>query len=207
MTELRIGVTTRETRHAASGDTRDAISRDWAGFIGAALPEALWMPVPNVGPTAREYAQRWGLNGFIFTGGEDYTGRSVRDVTEKGLLELALENKYPVYGVCRGMQFFQIYFGGSLVECPGRSHVSARHAVTFVNTGKEERATVNSFHRWGMRADGLAPALKPFAITDDGFVEGVNAPDNRLMATMWHPERESPFARGDIGRLQALFLS
>jgi glycerol kinase len=69
-TELRVGLTMREVHPSGYDEPRDALARAWGKFMREALPEAAWMPFPNVGSDlAPHYCDRWGLNALILTGG------------------------------------------------------------------------------------------------------------------------------------------
>ena len=63
----------------------------------------------------------------LLTGGEDPGTSPPRDDTERALLDWAIGDRLPVFGVCRGLQFVQRYFGGELVACDRERHVARRH--------------------------------------------------------------------------------
>ncbi len=62
----------RITKASGYLETRDALSQDWPGFMHSVLPEALWMPLPNLGRDIVEYVTSWDPNGFIITGETTY---------------------------------------------------------------------------------------------------------------------------------------
>ena len=66
---------------------------------------------------------------FIFSGGDNVGDDPTRDNTEKKMLEFAIKNKIPSFGVCRGMQFFNHYFGGKIRHSSDKSHVKTRHKI------------------------------------------------------------------------------
>ena len=43
------------------------------------------------------------------------------------------------------------------------------------------------------------------AVIYKGVIEAVCCEEKRILATMWHPEREQPFTDADISRFQKLF--
>ena len=45
-----------------------------------------------------------------------------RDSIEGQLVALAVEKQIPVLGICRGMQYLNVYFGGDLIQDMGSSH-------------------------------------------------------------------------------------
>jgi len=174
-------------------ETRDALARDWVTFLAAALPEPRWMPVPNLGAAAVEYARDWELDGLILTGGDDLGSDPLRDLTERALLKDFLSRGLPILGVCRGLQLFQTHFGGVLQPCDDQVHVATRHTIRLVDPpiGEPAERTVNSFHTLGIVASTVPPPLRVLACSGDGLVEALWCAQPRLLGLMWHPEREA----------------
>ena len=199
----RIGLTMRVEQAAGFSEVRDCLAQDWYSFMTYALPEVSWVPIPNVGPGVIDYIRSWELDGFILTGGNDLGEVSQRDETEQVLLEHAISSQLPVFGVCRGLQVVQHYHGGAVETCRREDHVATLHPVTFTEHARRfEQAgsvrQVNSFHTQGVSVSGLASPLLPFAVTEDGWVEGVIHPANNLLAgVQWHPERTQPVSEMD----------
>src|SRR5947207_15010571 len=103
--ELRVGLTMREVHPEGYDEPRDALARVWATFLQTALPDAVWLPVPNLGPAAApRFCDQWGINALILTGGEDIGVSPARDATERGLWRHFMRNDRPILGVCRGLQ-------------------------------------------------------------------------------------------------------
>jgi putative glutamine amidotransferase len=145
------------------------------------------------------------IEGVILTGGNDvdpasYGGKKVegmslvplRDKTEKILLDIAVARKLPVLCVCRGMQFANVYFGGTLTHVAGK-HVApgTDHPVKLREKSLGVRSSVNSYHNWGVVEKDLAPDLRAFALAD-GLVEGWFHSSLPIAGVQWHPERKSP---------------
>ncbi len=196
----RIGVSMRELRDAGTGELRDALAATWDEFIRWALPEAAWIPLPNVGLSAAGYVEAFALDAIILSGGDDVGASARRDATERALLAECGRRGLPVLGVCRGAQLMWIDLGGSLVPVTG--HVAARHALAPMARSSEvlrdEPPTdVNSYHRWGLPVSEAPLGLIPLALAPDGSVEMFSHPDRRWFALMWHPEREAPFRDHD----------
>jgi gamma-glutamyl-gamma-aminobutyrate hydrolase PuuD len=194
---LRIGVTMRVMEVQGYHEPRDALAQDWSNFLGAALPNAAWLPLPNLGANkARAYCEKWGVNRLILTGGEDIGVSAIRDETEQDLLSWARERAVPALGVCRGMQMMAVWAGVALKSVVG--HVRTRHILQgdFVRE-------VNSFHSYA-----LAEFPRGFEVTAraaDGEIEAMRNNEFRWEGWMWHPEREKPLQSADIGRLRELF--
>lgn len=156
-------------------------------------------------------------SGLLFTGGqdvapsvygmEDQTGKTVpselRDSLEIKVLESALQKNMPMLGICRGLQFFNAFLGGTLyqdlptqyssstVHSQGRPYSDPVHSVELSGKLKEllgkQTLQVNSLHHQAIRE--LAPALEPMAVSEDGLIEAVQMPGKKFVwAVQWHPE-------------------
>lgn len=193
----RIGVTMRVQQAEGYDEPRDALANVWASFLNTALPEDIWMPLPNLGRNSiRTYCESWGIDRLILSGGEDFGISPIRDETEHQLLLWAEERGIPTLGICRGMQMMATYKGTALKLVDG--HVSKRH--TLQGSLKHE---VNSFHRYG-----LVHCPQGFVVTaqsEDAEIEAIRHTTLQWEGWMWHPERETPFSPIDIERLRALF--
>ena len=168
-------------------------------------------------------------DGFLFTGGHDVSPRlyhetplkgliepcQERDVMEEIVLRTALEEDKPVLGICRGIQFINVFLGGSLyqdIQAQHPSRVCHRQRAPYDVPAHEvrllepsplqaclgvDRISVNSCHHQAVKE--LAPGLKPMALAPDGLVEALWRPESRfLWAVQWHPEFS--FARDENSR-------
>jgi len=196
---IRVGVTMRITSAQSYQEPRDAIAHDWAAFLAAALPEAAWLFLPNLGKgRIREYCQSWGINRLILTGGDDLDATPLRDETEWDLLDWAKQEDLPVLGICRGMQIMAHHADCALIPVAG--HAGARHPVT--GTINKE---VNSFHSYAPQA--CPDGFDALACTLAGEIEAMRSRHRPWEAWMWHPEREpAPFDATDKLRIRSLFL-
>ena len=210
--QLRIGLSMRQTS-SEHGEIRDALAVDWNAFLQDILPEAAWTPVPNLEGNVVDFLRHWEINGLILTGGEDPGSSPQRDATEAAMLDFARERTLPVLGVCRGLQFMQFHFGGSLSSCEQYGHVGRRHSVSIPHSlngllaGTPGNIEVNSYHKLCVHADQLVPALQPLALADGNVVEGVVDREGRMAAVQWHPEREHPFRDHDRQLVRRLFFT
>lgn len=174
-------------------EKRDAISHDWCrlldsyGLSPVLIPNALEDPV--------RLLDKIPGRGLLLTGGDDIADNE-RDQTERCLLDEAIKRKIPVFGVCRGLQVINLYFGGELERRSHPSHTSTEHEIEVTDNlcgaiplGKR---TVNSYHQDCVTTDGLARELSVFAMAKDGIVEGLYHRNHAIMAIQWHPERENP---------------
>ena len=181
------------------GERRDCADQNIPRFLQSCgyLP----IPVPNICDIVQGMIDEIRPTGIVLTGGNSlckYGGNAPeRDEAERKMLEIAIERNIPVYGFCRGMQVILDYYGCPLVEVKG--HVAVRHTLAGVLGGIE----VNSFHNQACM--DVSDSLEVLAKTEDGVVEAVRAKYERILATMWHPEREQPFVVSDMDCLKKLF--
>ncbi len=147
-----------------------------------------------------------------------------RDGFEFKLLDYAFENKYPILGICRGLQVINCKLKGSLINdietirgsnhrkiAPGndRQHHVNVTAGTILNgiLGVSE-GTVNSSHHQAI--DRLGEGLVVSAKSEDGIIEAIEweEPEGKpfFLAVQWHPERMSdmsgPFSKNIIDRFK-----
>jgi len=160
------------------------------------------------------------FDGFLFTGGPDLDPKwyghekndccgeicETRDQMEECLFrEAVLNQNKPALGICRGIQLFNAFLGGSLYQDlpaefssavnhkPGPPFDVHVHAVRLLPESPlckligKERLDVNSDHHQGINR--IAGGLEIMAVADDGLVEAVYMPDHPYVwAVQWHPE-------------------
>ena len=196
-------------------ETRDAISQDWGRFISAAMPDAIWVPIPNTPESCISHFDAFGLTGLILTGGGDIRESTVRNETENRLIEHCTRNKIPMLGICRGMQMLHTHFGGALSKCEPDAHVGTRHRVRIIRPITYSSGTlevdstveVNSFHRWSINVAEMTSTFSLLAQSDDEAVEAFVAKDFSAIGVMWHPERERAPTRVDRAIIDKLFYA
>lgn len=117
------------------------------------------------------------------------------------LLEMAVKDKKPVLGVCRGMQFINVFFGGTLIqhlssaEHHGAQDPEKYHSVITIKGTSlvklyPEYVNVNTRHHQGVGVIG--GGLKPSAlwtIDGDTVVEAIEHQELPIIGLQWHPER------------------
>lgn len=209
---MKIAVTMRSAPSATYAEPRDGISHDWV----RALERLGVHPVlvPNVLAEPAGFLRHSGARGLLLTGGDgvDGSGRSggsERDRTEHALLDAAVEDGLPVFGVCRGLQVVNVHFGGRLTRDLAAlgAHVATRHTVRIAAApaaGVRRAADVvtNSFHDHGVGAEDVSSVLQPFGLAGD-VVEALLHPALPIVAIQWHPERDNPAAGLDAALLGA----
>jgi putative glutamine amidotransferase len=119
------------------------------------------------------------------------------DELEITLVRGARELSMPVLGICRGQQLVNVAFGGTLhqhISHPewGSDPAETVHGVDIVAATHlhevlgVDRLDVNSGHHQAV--DTVAPDFVVSAVSSDGFIEAIEAPNLRVMAVQWHPE-------------------
>ncbi|RKL65662.1 amidotransferase [Salipaludibacillus neizhouensis] len=161
------------------------------------------------------------FDGFLFTGGQDVNPNlygeknenycdeicEKRDFMEGILFHHVLRLNKPAFGICRGLQLFNVLLGGTLyqdiaAQRPGENQLEHKQTVsydqavhhvyiqkdsTFYNIMKKEVIMVNSLHHQGIKH--LADVLVPGAKSEDDLIEAVYMPGkNFVLAVQWHPE-------------------
>jgi putative glutamine amidotransferase len=163
-------------------------------------------------------------DGIMLTGGNDINPRlynqpdflvyvDPKDIDEKRdefewkIIQHTEENQKPLLGICRGLQFVNVYFGGTLVpdipafgkfnhgkfkEGNDREHLVDidTNSVLYKIIG-EEKGEINSAHHQSVDMPGYGLVVN--ALSPDGIIEGMERRDaegrSYLMLIQWHPER------------------
>jgi putative glutamine amidotransferase len=147
-----------------------------------------------------------------------------RDGFEFKLFDYALANKYPLLGICRGLQLINCRLNGSLISdietIRGVNHKKISpaedriHDVKILDnsllkeiTGKAE-GEINSSHHQAI--ERLGEGLMVNAKAPDGIIEGIEWAEKEgkafMLGIQWHPERfkdgSSPFSKSIIERFK-----
>lgn len=165
-----------------------------------------------------ELSQR--AQGLFLTGGEDldpqrYGQKNTglcsppdlwRDSLEWSLCWQFVRQKKPVFGVCRGMQMINVFFGGTLTqdlqEDRGLAHpYHSIHSVECIEGSQLEQLfgasfLVNSYHHQAVQT--LGAGLISIAATQNGdIVEALEHKTLPVLGVQWHPERMTGDQRMD----------
>ncbi len=174
------------------GTIQEVIDSTWGQFLSYLNVIPIYLPI-YFDFTKLE------LDGVILTGGGDLyevldkKEYLIRDDFEKSIVDFCITKNIPIFGVCRGMQFINKYFGGNLKKI--KNHAGCRH---FLENGRE----VNSYHNFGI--DNLGKNLKVIDRCDE-VIESIKHSQYQIFAQMSHPERENPFSGDDIRFIKEFF--
>ena len=171
---------------------------------------------------------------LLFCGGEDFAPARYgetnhvnlgelnlrRDDWEFALADEAIRRRLPLFGVCRGCQFLNIRFGGTLwQDLPSEKagakvhRLKGEHEIT-VKPGSclskligAESTSVNSRHHQAVK--DLSKGFRISAVSSDDVVEAIEGTDYPALGVQFHPEnlftrsgrREFlPLFRGDFAK-------
>ncbi|MGI5989008.1 MAG: gamma-glutamyl-gamma-aminobutyrate hydrolase family protein [Lachnospiraceae bacterium] len=174
-----------------------------AGGIPLVLPITL---------SAEDYREiRGGLNGFLFTGGQDVNPALYgeekkdgcgelcpeRDKLEEMVFEDAWGRDIPILGICRGIQFINVMRGGTLYQDLSLEHPSGCcHNMSSPYDRPCHRVKIQKnsplFELWKREEKpvnsihhqairDIGADLSCMAVSEDGLTEAVYAPDKRFV--------------------------
>ncbi len=132
------------------------------------------------------------------------------DAFEFDIIKYCTERKMPVFAICRGHQFINVYFGGNLYQdLPSQYERKdllvhqilddgrIKPCFHYINIEKnsllyellgEERIRANSSHHQSVK--NTAPGFKITSLSDDGVVEAMEGTgDEYIMSVQFHPEK------------------
>jgi len=191
---LKIGITFRITSAETYDEKRDSLSHDWPIFLEKIQAIPIW--IPNSVINLEQFLQEIDLDGIILSGGDNIGQTPERDKTEIKLIDYAINKNIPIFGVCRGMQVLNKFFGGEQEFLNNDTHVGNNHSIkikdeSFSKLINSTDVLVNSYHRNIISVNSLAEILTPFAFSDiDNTVEAFVHSKLPIIGVMWHPERE-----------------
>ena len=118
-----------------------------------------------------------------------------RDAFEWELLGAAVALGKPVFGICRGNQMINVFFGGTLYQDLAQEHGAAHpstHVVQVMNDGylkpifQSSYQSVNSTHHQAVK--DLAPGFTVAATASDGVIEAIENKALNVRGVQFHPE-------------------
>ena len=198
---MKIGISCRIDEAASYYEMRNALSVDWVSYFNSLNYYPIL--IPNGLSDIDKYLNNFELDGIILSGGNNVSPKlydsnfkmnsvyDFRDKSEFEIITYALNNKLPLFGICRGMSIINIYFKGSLTHNIN-NHVNENHKIIIRKFSHyfDREKIVNSFHNHGISESNLGSSLNVFANSEDGFVEGIYNLDKLIYGIQWHPERK-----------------
>lgn len=119
---------------------------------------------------------------------------------ESRIIEIAIDKKTPILGICRGMQMINDVTGGTVVNLATKKHRQkdpgdeGTHKIVvepdsmLIEAVQGDNVLVNSFH--SQVVGEIGSHLKVNCYSDDGFIEGIEFKDKSqyIMGVQFHPE-------------------
>ncbi len=145
------------------------------------------------------------------------------DAVQWALMDKAIEKGKPILGICRGMQFINVYFGGSLIQdlpcsdshkmaIPEHYHDVLHLPGTCMEKLYGESSEVNTRHHQGLGRIG--EGLQVVSIWNDGedsVAEAIACQPHAILGLQWHPEKMFLYGdetkRRDAEKLLQWFLA
>ncbi|MBO4323550.1 MAG: gamma-glutamyl-gamma-aminobutyrate hydrolase family protein [Clostridia bacterium] len=138
--------------------------------------------------------------GLLLTGGGDvlpyYYGKSlnaenvnfIRDHAEFKALKYFTEHSLPIFGVCRGLQVLNVFFGGTLKCVKGhfKKDEEIKHGITNLLPLPFPFIAVNSYHLQAI--DKTGEGGKVLLTAPDGVIEAVSF-NGYASGVQFHPEK------------------
>jgi putative glutamine amidotransferase len=191
---------------AITGPKRGGIARFFISL-------AVWLAGgrPKLFLTGKEHNDR-AFDALIISGGNDLEHQlyespfcdledvitAERDALEYALLHKALDLNLPVFGICRGYQLINVYFGGSLDKDITVRFGSIRYSVlpwkrialhrsSFLYQNFERRRiSINTLHHQAV--EEAASGFFVAAIDSNGMVQAIEHENLPVYGVQWHPE-------------------
>ena len=111
-----------------------------------------------------------------------------------------MNRSIPILAICRGFQFVNDFFGGSLKNV--QNHIKTNHDIIFqkkfLSFRKKKILNINSYHNYKIK--NLANNFQNIAETNDSSIEIAYAKQERILGLMFHPERKN-FSQPSINKL------
>lgn len=150
-------------------------------------------------------------SGLLLPGGGDihpsYFGQSDRgskkiekelDRAQFALLDAFVQMGRPVFGICRGMQLINVYFGGDVIQhlpTYDTHQYNEKDQIHLVQNVPDsilwnlygDSCFVNSAHHQG--CDRIGCGLKVTQNAPDRVVEAIEHRERPILGVQWHPER------------------
>lgn len=181
-------------------------------------------------------------DGILLTGGNDINPRlynqpeflsycdpndidEKRDKFEWEIMQYVEQEQKPLLGICRGMHFVNVFFGGTLIpDIPAFGKFNhgklsdgsdREHAVEIdINSALykilgEQKGTIGSGHHQAVDMPGFG--LVANAMSPDGVIEGMERREAEgrpfLMLIQWHPERMANTNTNFVKNIRQSFLN
>jgi putative glutamine amidotransferase len=193
--------------------------QDYVDAVVQAGGVPLLLPITKDKKIIREFVEK--IDGLLLTGGGDIDPKYFqeepvyelgevtpeRDYMELEMIRTCLQDGKPIFGICRGCQILNVFFGGDLYQdlrsqrkagvqhTQNSSRYHPTHSIAIKSDSilykitKKTKIRVNSFHHQAARK--VVFPLKVSARASDNVIEALEGEYNRtfILGVQWHPER------------------
>lgn len=234
MKMVKVGITANLQINETNGSMRSCVNQNYVDSVEKAGGVSVVLPVVHTYDEVK--LQLKGLDGVILSGGydidpvlygsdvHDKCGFFLKEVDDfyMNVIKAAEEMGLPVFGICKGIQAINVYYGGTLYQDLQSEMDGAImhwqktlrgnpvHSVTvkkdsFLGSVFKDGVRVNSFHHQGVK--NVAPGFRITARANDGLVEGIEKKKgNFTVGVQFHPEMMAEFENEDMIHLFEAFL-
>lgn len=205
----KILVTQRLIQNDSYYEIREALDIQW----GKLFMELEFIPI--ILPYEYDfetYFSNMEIDGILLTGGNDLASINnnvlslKRDSFEKLLLDYAIKNNIPVFGICRGLQIIADYFSSEFIKV--NNQVGIKHKLKVNKESKyfnllNKLERVNSYHNYSIK--NVSNEILISATTEDGIIKAIEHKKYKIFAQMWHSEREIPFGKNELNLIKNFY--
>lgn len=231
MKKVRIGIVASRFLKKEPAFANEELTYTMQGNVAAVIESGalpILIPITDPGDATQYLSQ---VDGLILPGGQDVQPKlygepesdllgvtsASRDSFELKLIEIAIQQKKPIFAICRGAQLVNVYFGGTLYQDESliKGKVRIEHDQTRLAIKNEipshmikivdeelqsvlgNSTKVNSLHHQAIKKIGKGLTIT--AVAADGVVEAFKNDSQKITAYQWHPEMQQ---RSDARMLQ-----
>lgn len=205
----KIVITQRLTKNESYFEEREMLDISWGKLFNQIDFLPIILPYNY---DFKNYFKEFEIDGIFLTGGNDLNILNQnklskkRDDFEIKLIEYAIQNSIPIFGVCRGMQIIAKYFESSFKTV--ENQVNIKHKLVINKKSKYKKYLlnlneVNSFHNFGI--EKLSDELIISATDKDGTIKAIEHKKYKIFAQMWHSERVIPFDESELELIKKFF--
>jgi putative glutamine amidotransferase len=182
----------------------------WIRECDAALFDRVFGAYPGVRVwNARIEAAPGRVDGLLLTGGSDISREFLRQpVSDPGLIQnpdpardawefaivpRALEQRLPLFAICRGLQVLNVALGGTLhLDIPNHDHLKFENVqpLRYASGAALQIPRVNSSHHQALDQIGSGLEIEAWC-ADDDVIEQARLRDHPfVLGVQYHPERD-----------------
>jgi N5-(cytidine 5'-diphosphoramidyl)-L-glutamine hydrolase len=205
----KIAITQRLVLNEDYYELREALDVNWGRLFNALdfLPIVLPMEY-----SFEKYFDIVGVDGILLTGGNDLNSLNPskiskrRDAFEKRLIEYAIVNDVPVFGICRGMQIIGEFFGADFRKVENQvaiEHFIMPNKSSLYFNELNQINMVNSFHNYAI--NNLPDDILISATNENKMIKAIEHRTYKIFAQMWHSERKNKLSKNELNLIRAFY--